>query len=166
MTVDGNPMADQFADYSKKVEGTNIDARSLLSTDYFNHFSSVIMLLGMLPEMPELLDEIDAWTFISYIGHFKASGLDFAPLAIECYDHVPPKLRAKFERKVEEVGNFVEISRLGLRQLLDKGDHDRFVELARRTSRDMQAMVDEGGAIVHGYDDSLDQSSVDEMFPS
>lgn len=159
-----NKMTDQFAEYQKRVEGTNIDTRSLLSTDYFNHFSSVIMLLGMLPEMPELLDEIDAWAFISYIDHFKQSGLDFAPLAIECYDYVPPKLRTKFERKVEEISNFVEISRLGLRQLLDTGDKERFAELARRTSRDMQAMVDAGGAIVHGHDDSLDQSSVDELF--
>lgn len=157
-------MTDQFAEYQKRVEGTNIDTRSLLSTDYFNHFSSVIMLLGMLPEMPELLDEIDAWKYISYTQHFKDSGLDFAPLAIEAYDHVPTKLRTKFERKVEEISNFVEISRLGLRHLLEAGDKERFAELARRTSRDMQAMVDAGGAIVHGHDDTLDQSSVDELF--
>jgi hypothetical protein len=158
-------MSGTFADYQKKVEGTNIDSRSLLSTDYFNHFSSVIMLLGMLPEMPELLDEIDAWTFISYTDHFKESGLDFAPLAIEAYEFVPPKLRAKFERKVEEISDFVDISRLALRRLLDMGDTDRFAEYARRTSRDMQMMVDDGGAIVHGHDDTLDQSSVDELFP-
>lgn len=158
-------MTDTFAEYQKRVEGTNIDTRSLLSTDYFNHFNSVIMLLGMLPEMPELLDEIDAWTFVSYVEHFKASGLDFAPLAIEAYPHAPAKLREKFERKAEEISNFVEISRLGLRRLLETGDTDRFADLARRTSRDMQAMVDAGGAIVHGHDDTLDQSSVDAMFP-
>lgn len=158
-------MSDKFEEYRKKVAGTNIDARSLLSTDYFNHFNTVIMLLGMLPEVPGLLDEIDAWKFIDYRQHFRESGLDFAPLAIEAYDYVPSKMRAKFERKVEEISNFVEISRLGLRRLLESGDTERFAELARRTSRDMQTMVDDGGAIVHGHDASLDQSSVDELFP-
>ena len=28
-------MSDKFEEYRKKVAGTNIDARSLLSTDYF-----------------------------------------------------------------------------------------------------------------------------------
>lgn len=157
-------MTDLYEEYRKKVEGTNIDPRSLLSTDYFNHFNTVIMLLGMLPEMPELLDEIDQWKFITYCQHFEASGLDFAPLAIECYGQVPLKVRTKFERKMEEINNFVEASRLGLRQLLTSGDMDRFNDLARRTSRTMQAMVDDGGAIVHGSDASSDQDAIDELF--
>ncbi len=157
-------MSDKFAEYQKKVEGTNIDSRTLLSTDYFNHFSTVIMLLGMLPDMPELLDEIDAWKFITYCQHFQDSGLDFAPLAIEAYEHVPEKMRTKFERKMQEISNFVEMSRLGLRRLLDTNEMDRFAELAKRTSRDMQAMVDDAGAIVHGHDATSDQAAVDELF--
>jgi hypothetical protein len=150
--------------YRRKVAGTNIDPRSLLSNDYFNHFNSVIMLLGMLPEMPELLEEIDAWKLISYAEHFEQSGLDFAPLAIEAYAHVPKNLREKFERKAEELGALVETSRLDLRRLLAAGDKDRFAETARRVAREMQEMVDAGGAIVHGHDDTLDQSSIDKMF--
>ena len=157
-------MTDRYEEYRLKVQGTNIDPRSLLSTDYFNHFNTVIMLLGMLPEMPELLDEIDQWKFITYCQHFQESGLDFAPLAIEAYEHVPAKKREKFERKCEEISNFVEMSRLGLRRLLETQDMDRFAELARRTSRDMQSMVDDGGAIVHGHEEALDQSSIDNLF--
>lgn len=158
-------MTKTFEDYQKKVEGTNIDSRSLLSTDYFNHFNTVIMLLGMLPEMPELLDEIDAWKFISYCEHFRDSGLDFAPLAIEAYDYVPEKTRKTFEQKMEEINTFVEISRLGLRRLHETGDLNRFAEMARRVSREMQNMVDAGGAIVHGQEVALDQSSINELFP-
>ena len=157
-------MSDQFAAYQIKVEGTNIDTRSLLSTDYFNHFNTVIMLLGMLPEMPELLDEIDQWKFISYCQHFQESGLDFAQLAIDAYAHVPPKVLAKFERKMDQISNFVETTRLGLRHLLDTKDMDRFADLAQRASRDMQGMVDEAGAIVHGSDGASDQAAVDELF--
>lgn len=157
-------MSERYDEYRQKVQGTNIDPRSLLSTDYFNHFNTVIMLLGMLPEMPELLDEIDQWKFISYVQHFQESGLDFAPLAIEAYGHAPARLREKFDRKAEEISNFVEMARLGLRKLLEAGDMDRFGELARRTSRDMQSMVDDGGAIVHGNEISMDQSAIDNMF--
>jgi len=157
-------MTEAFQEYQLKVAGTNIDPRSLLSTDYFNHFSTVIMLLGMLAEAPELLDEIDQWTYISYCDHFRDSGLDFAPLAIAAYAHVPPAVLQKFERKMEEIRTFIEISRLGLRQVLVSGETGRFAEMAKRIARDMQAMVDEGGAIVHGSDDAMDQDAVNKLF--
>jgi hypothetical protein len=157
-------MSDQFQAYAVRVAGTNIDPRSLLSTDYFNHFNTVIMLFGMLPEAPELLDEIDAWEFLDYIEHFRASGLDFGPLAIEAYDHVPANLRTQFERKIEEIRVFVEVSRLGLRRLFDKKERHRFNDMALRVSREMQHMVDDGGAIVHGHDASSDQTAIDRMF--
>lgn len=151
----------QFAD---RIAGTNIDPRSLLSTDYFNHFNTVIMLLGMLPDMPEMLDEIDAWEFITYCDHFKASGLDFAALAIELYDHVPTDLKTRFERKVEEMRIFVEVSRLGLRRLHEKEEIEKFKDMCIRVSRELQNMVDDGGAIVHGADASMDQGAINKLF--
>jgi len=157
-------MSDLLEAYRARVAGTNIDPRSLLSTDYFNHFNTVIMLLGMLADVPELLDEIDAWEFMDYAQHFRDSGLDFAPLAIEAYAHAPANLRAQFERKVEEMRIFVEVSRLGLRRLLDAGDKDRFADMAARVSRELQHMVDAGGAIVHGNEASLDQGAIDKLF--
>lgn len=150
--------------FADRVAGTNIDPRSLLSTDYFNHFNTVIMLLGMLPDMPELLDEIDAWEFISYCDHFKASGLDFAPLAIELYEHVPESLKTRFERKTEEMRIFVEVSRLGLRRLHESGGIEKFQDMCLRVSRELQNMVDDGGAIVHGADASLDQGAINKLF--
>ena len=70
--------------------GTNIDPRSLLSTDYFNTFNSVVMVLDLLPDAPDLLEEVEQWQFYDYIGHFQRSGLDFAQLAIETMERVLP----------------------------------------------------------------------------
>lgn len=157
-------MTDMLEHYRQKVAGTNIDARSLLSTDYFNHFNSVIMLFGMLPDAPELLDDIDAWQFLNYIDHFKTSNLDFSPLAIEAYEHAPSNLRDQFNRKAEEIRIFIEVSRLGLRRLCENGGKEKFADMALRVSRELQHMVDAGGAIVHGNDHSMDQSAIDRMF--
>lgn len=157
-------MSDKLEEYRAKVAGTNIDPRSLLSTDYFNHISTVIMLFSMLPDMPEMLEEIEAWHHISYVEHFTISGLDFAPLAIEAYAFVPPSLLEKFERKVESMRCFVEVTRTELRALLNTGDKDHFAHRAIKASRDLQALVDEGGAIVHGHDGAMDQSAIDAMF--
>ena len=146
------------------IAGTNIDPRSFLSTDYFNHFNEVVMLFGMLPSMPEMLDDIDLWSFQSYCEHFAASSLTFAPLAIELYPHVPEASRTNFERLCEQIHMMIVETRTLLRQTLEEGDMNKFAEIATMGSMQLQGMIDMGGAIVHGYAGSLDQESVNKLF--
>lgn len=147
-----------------RLIGTNIDPRSFLSTDYFNHFNEVIMLFTMLPDMPEMLDEIDKWQYKTYHEHFRESSLGFAPLAMEVYEYSPPDLRERFDRLVLQMKELVEESRVLLRRALEEGDRQRFNELAMQCSMQLQGMIDDGGAIVHGYGASADQEKIDKMF--
>ena len=148
----------------ERLAGTNIDPRSFLSTDYFNHFNEVIMMLNMLPDMPELLDEIDKWSFITYREHFMASELGFAPLAIEVYDYAPIELRERFDKLTVQMSMLVVETRLRLRQVLEEGDKPKFSNMAILHSMELQGMIDDGGAIVHGYGQAADQSVIDKMF--
>src|SRR3546814_196200 len=43
--------------YRRLVRGTNINATSLLATDYLNHFNEVVMVLELVPDMPERSEE-------------------------------------------------------------------------------------------------------------
>src|SRR5258708_25682802 len=101
----GKPM---YEAYRERVIGTTIDGGTLLSTDYFNSFNEVIMLLGMVPDMPEMLQDVQAWKFRTYEEHFRESGLPFAQLAIEAYAHVPADIRQRFEATVLELRRTVE----------------------------------------------------------
>lgn len=158
------PQPSALEHYRERVAGTTIDPQSLLSTDYFNHFNTVIMLLGMLPESPELLDEIDGWEFKSYKEHFEASGLDFGPLAIEAYPFVPVALRERFEKLIDSIHAYIEASRSELRALLKAGEIIKFADAARTMSKELQRMIDSGSAIVHGQSATLDQSAIDQLF--
>lgn len=149
-------------DILARIAGTNIDGRSLLSTDYFNHFNEVIMLLGMLPDMPDMLDEVDKWEFKTYPQHFAESGLGFAPLAIEAYEISP--LREKFDNIAIEIRDMIIETRVNLRHALEEGQTDKFAEMCRLHSLELQGLVDDGGAVVHGYDAALDQGAIDSMF--
>ncbi|HEY5598367.1 MAG TPA: hypothetical protein VIK47_06140, partial [Kiloniellales bacterium] len=55
------------------VRGKNIHEDTLLATDYLNHFNEVIMLIGMIPDMPECLRDAQAWQPKSYEEHFRDS---------------------------------------------------------------------------------------------
>lgn len=154
-----------IADFADRIAGTNIDNRSLLSTDYFNHFNEVVMMLGMVGDMPEILDEIDKWDFKTYREHFMESGLGFAPLAIECYEAAPPELRERFEKIATQMSMLIVETRLKLRTTMEAGEMDKFKDMANLHSMELQGMIDDGAAVVHGYTASLDQSKIDAMFP-
>lgn len=150
--------------FQERVAGTNIDPRSLLSTDYFNHFNEVVMMLGMVGDMPELLSDIDTWDFKTYREHFMESGLGFAPLAIECYEVAPPELRERFEKIATQMSMLIVETRVKLRQTWEAGEMDKFKDMANLHSMELQGMIDDGAAIVHGYTVAMDQSKIDDMF--
>ena len=45
------------ATLSLLVRGKNINETTLLATDYLNHFNEIIMVLELVPDMPECLEE-------------------------------------------------------------------------------------------------------------
>ncbi len=156
-------MTDKIEEYRQKVAGTNIDPKSLLSTDYFNTFNSVVMVLDMVADMPELMEEIEQWQFLDYREHFHASGLDFAKLAIEVYDYAPIELRQALEEKSIVMKDMVEESGRVLRRHLDAGEMNIFAEKAHMAAEQLRTMMEEGNGIIHG-DNKSSQSDIDTMF--
>jgi hypothetical protein len=152
-------------DLSARIAPTTIDDGTFLSTDYFNAFNEVIMLLGMIPDMPEMFDEVRDWHFRTYEQHFLESNLGIAPLAIEAYGHVDPPVRAEFERNIDQLRLTVETARASLGLLIDQGELERFKRSAIDYSMQLQALVDAGSAIVHGGTTQVaDQCAIDDLF--
>jgi len=148
----------------QQIIGTTIDPESLLSTDYFNHFNEPIMVLGMLPDMPEMLDEVDGWQFCTYCEHFNGSGLPFAGLAVEAYELAPSQIRQRFDKIAVQISMLIVETRVRLRFALEDGNLDKFREVAELHAMELQGMVDDGGAIVHGNAKSSDQCAIDDLF--
>jgi hypothetical protein len=153
-----------YDEYRARVAGTTIDGGTLLSTDYFNSFNEVIMLLGMIPDMPDMLEEIKAWKFRTYEEHFRESGLPFAGLAIEAYAHVPSKIRERFEQNLLEMRQVVEEACRTLKPASNETELEQLKLSAVDCSMRLQGLVDMGSAIVHGDGRTLDQSAVDDLF--
>ena len=68
-----------------QLRAANINPRTGLATDYLNHFNEAIMLLEMIPDMPECAEEFLEWQPRSYREHFAASNFRARELAIEAF---------------------------------------------------------------------------------
>src|SRR6476660_10435593 len=69
-----------------QLRAANINPRTGLATDYLNHFNEAIMLLEMIPDMPECAEDFLGWRPLSYAEHFTASHFKARDLAIAAYD--------------------------------------------------------------------------------
>src|SRR5712672_4557484 len=80
-----------------QLRAANINPRTGLATDYLNHFNEAIMLLEMIPDMPECAEDFLGWQSLSYREHFTASHFKARDLAIEAYDSADAAIRAEFD---------------------------------------------------------------------
>src|ERR1700736_2741500 len=81
-----------------QLRAANINPRTGLATDYLNHFNEAIMLLEMVPDMPECAEDFLGWQPLSYRDHFTASNFRARDLAIEAYESADERIRAEFDK--------------------------------------------------------------------
>ncbi|MCL2474261.1 MAG: hypothetical protein FWF23_05130 [Alphaproteobacteria bacterium] len=155
---------DKLEEYRKKIEGTNIDPVSFLSTDYFNTFNSVIMLIDMLKDDHTLLEEIENWEFLTYLEHFQQSTLDFAPLAIELYDYAPKDTRDALEKTAYKLKEMIESVPDIMRQKLDaETDTNEFTYAASLLAEQIKSLIETGNSIIHKNTLAV-QDEIDKLF--
>ena len=148
----------------RRVAGTNICESSLLATDYLNHFNEVVMLIDMIPDLPECLDDVQEWRPKSYAQHFADSRLPEADLAIAAYEHSPEAFRLPLENTVDNLNRLVEASLERIASAIESGNQNALADEAARASRKMQRLVDAASVIINGATSTVDQSDIDNMF--
>lgn len=152
-----------FTRFQQQVAGTNIDERTLLATDYLNHFNEIVMLLELVPDMPDCLEMAREWHPKSYAEHFRDSVFSDRDLAIAAYAHVPARFRDPFERTVDRMNHLVEDSLACIETANARNDNDKVRHVVTTTTRALQRLIDTAGAIIHGGDGTLDQSAIDDL---
>ncbi len=154
--------ADQAA-MRARLAGTNINEETFLATDYLNHFNEIIMLLEMVPDMPECLEDCKAWQPKSYAEHFRDSSFSDKELAIAAYEQAPEAYREPFDGTIESMNRLVALGISRIDAALGEGNGEAAALEARRTSRALQKLVDVASAIIHGSATTLEQSEIDAL---
>lgn len=149
------------ADYRARLEGTNINPQTLLATDYLNHFSEIVMLIELIPDMPEMFEEARAWQPRTYREHFRASQFRERELAIEAYDHAPAKYRKPFEDIIGQMDVLVAGALDGIGAAVARGDVAELRAICQENARLSHRLIEQASAVIHGGEPALDQREID-----
>ena len=148
-----------FEELAVEVAGKNINTTTLLATDYLNHFNEIIMILEMVPDMPDMLEECKNWQPKTYVQHFADSSFSNKELAIKAYDYVPTKFKKAFEYVVGEINRIILQSMDKMEELKESPEELR--EFCRRTFADLHTLTEATGGVINGYGSTETQKSVD-----
>ena len=130
-----------------ELKAANINPRTGLATDYLNHFNEAVMLLEMVPDMPDCAEDFLQWRPLSYAEHFTASNFKARELAIEAYERADPKLRAQFDHMTDSMTSILTAVGSAMREV-DK-DTTR-VRLAEQATLWVKPLIAACGGIING----------------
>ena len=129
------------------LRAANINPRTGLATDYLNHFNEAIMLLEMIPDMPECAEDFLTWSPLSYAEHFWASNFKARDLAIEAYELADPKIRADFDNLASTMTSILTAVGSAMREA--RQDKTR-ATLAEQATGWVKPLVALAGGVING----------------
>jgi hypothetical protein len=130
-----------------ELVAANINPRTGLATDYLNHFNEAVMLLEMIPDMPECSEDFLAWCPLSYYEHFMASNFKAKDLAISAYESADPDIRAEFEQITDTMMSILSAVGAAMRKASQDTTRGKLAEQAIGW---LKPLVSAAGGVING----------------
>ncbi|MGB8398758.1 hypothetical protein [Bradyrhizobium sp.] len=137
--------------WAAQLRAANINPRTGLATDYLNHFNEAIMLLEMIPDIPECAEDFMSWRPLSYAEHFTASNFKARDLAILAYEAADTRIRAEFDNIASTMTSILTAVSSAMREVSQ--DKTR-ATLAEQATIWVKPLVSLAGGIINGGTDA------------
>jgi len=144
------PRSETVADREARaaeLRAANINPRTGLATDYLNHFNEAIMLLEMVPDMPECAEDFLNWQPLSYAEHFTASNFKARDLAIEAYNAADARIRDDFDNITFAMTSILTAVGEAMREVQQEKTR---IRLAQQATGWVKPLVMQAGSIING----------------
>jgi hypothetical protein len=147
------------------LRAANINPNTGLATDYLNHFNEAVMLLEMIPDIPECAEDLLAWEPLSYAEHFTATNFKARDLVIEAYEQADPAIRRRFDHLTKTINDILLAVGAAMREATQDATR---AKLAEEAAGWLKPLVVQAGAIINGDIEAAsisDEGEVDEVDP-
>lgn len=132
---------------AEELRAANINPRTGLATDYLNHFNEAVMLLEMVPDMPDCAEDFLSWQPLSYAEHFTASNFKAKELAIEAYNAADARIRDEFD----SITNAITSILTAVSEAMRDAQTDKIrTRLAEQATGWVKPLVMQAGGVING----------------
>lgn len=165
LPLDGIPEeeAERFIVWRGRVAGLNINSKTLLATDYANHFNEIVMLIEMLPDMPDMIEDCREWSPKSYQQHFVDVNFPDHEIVVEAYENIPTIYRTRFERTVGQMDTLVLTGLDEIQKAIDSGDQEFLQRRCQAVHSALQKLMVVMNGLIHGNGTTMAQGEIDDL---
>lgn len=146
-----------------QLEANNINPGSFLATDYLNLYNEVFMLLEMIPDMPDMIEELEGWQPKSYSEHFNETNFAGKDMAIQAYTICPDHIKLPFDLLVARLDQLILSTLEQAFSLYKENNEAKLIELTNEGLAQMKRIWSGLNAIIHSENTIEDQKSIDEL---
>lgn len=156
------------------LAAANINPNTRLATDYLNHFNDVVMMLELVPDMPDCAEDVVGWTPVDYRDYFRRSHFRERDLAIYAFEHADPTIRSEFEATITHL-DCAMAEAIDLVERWDGTDPEVADRLRHFVGDRLKPLIAAASGIINGPPafhaaatdprESEAQAAVDELFP-
>ncbi|MET0222467.1 MAG: hypothetical protein ABW213_17595 [Tardiphaga sp.] len=146
-----------------QLKAANINPRTGLATDYLNHFNEAVMLLEMIPDIPECAEDFLEWKPLSYAEHFTATNFKARDLVIEAYEQADRDIRTRFDHLTKTMTDILLAVGAAMREATQDSTRAKLADQATGWVKPLVAQV---GGVINGdfeIEPVPDQAEVDEV---
>lgn len=136
-----------------RLREANINPVTGLATDYLNHFNEAIMMLELIPAMPECVDDLMSWRVMSYCEHFMSTQQKHRDLVLAAYDSANPQARRSLDELAASMNAIVMATRNALQLHFSPAVAG---PLAKEAAAQLKPLVAQAGAVINGLNVSGD----------
>lgn len=119
----------------------NVNLVSGLATNYLNHYIEILLLLEILPDMPECFEDALRWKPMTYKAHVMQSGLPNNDIVLRAYAIVDEERRNKLAMVAEEANALLEILMARAGAAIDKNDSSALKEVAAEAKEMLSPLI-------------------------
>ena len=146
-----------------QLDANNINSVSFLATDFLNHYNEVFMMLEMVPDMPEIIEDLGEWQPKTYIQHFQDSSLAEKDVAIEAYELCPDHFKLPFDLLTTRLDQLIVTTINEAKTAYNDKDETLLNRISSDGLLQMKRLWSGLNAIIHSENTTEDQTSIDEL---
>lgn len=133
---------------AQALSAINVNLSTGFGTNYLNHYVEILLLLEMLPSMPEGIEDIILWKPMSYMDHVRQSNLPQFELVLEAFEHADAKRREMLREVTDEADKQVLHYIEQAQKAVALGDKEKALALSQEAKEALTPMLEKISGVI------------------